>query len=85
MFPGVNCRDVPAPSEMTLPELIDNSLTYAHATQKRLVGELGLPREMTLMELLDDTLSYARRRRKELLAELKVARKRPKKKGSKRK
>ena len=61
MFPGMNCRDVPAPSEPTLPELMDNSLAYARATQERLAKELGLPREPTLRECLEESLAYAKR------------------------
>ena len=57
MFPGMNCRDVPAPSEPTLPELMDNSLAYARATQERLAKELGLPREPTPRGGLEKSLA----------------------------
>jgi len=68
-FPGVNCRDIPAPPEPTLQELLDNTTAYARRRQKELSAELGLPRELTLMELLDDTLAWARATQKRLLAE----------------
>jgi len=39
-FPGINCRDLPMPPTPTLNELMERSLAYAQATQRKLRAEL---------------------------------------------